>query len=107
MGVIMDDNEVNKIIAEFMGFVFCEDTLNWNHEFQATLIHEYDAMFTDSLDMLVPVWEKLGCYSELSFFVCQHGFACELLNEESIGDSMEQAAAHATAKAILALKSNK
>jgi len=114
----MTDDKVNKIIAEFMGYYQCEDSLNWEHENKATIIYEYDPMFTESLDALVPVWEKLKNegvwfnklgnrnYVEFSLFSVKTKDYTPFnpFNfYESVNDTIQQAAAHATAKAILEL----
>lgn len=103
----MTDNEVNKIIAEFMG---------WE------IIHDGNALSIDggwshlpchSLDTLVPVWEKLGLEiglhqsEKLWFAFCWKKDATDETKKEFMGkwsDMPQQTAAHATAKAILELK---
>ena len=99
----MNDKEVNKIIAEYMGV---PETVSINCGDYSQDVLRY----VDSLDALVPVWEKLGRYAacgkqeELGFQAIMlpttvDNMAC-VYNMESI----QQAAAHATAKAILELK---
>ena len=113
----MTDQEANKIIAEFMGYKYIE---TYTHEIikEPLLVLEKDLeiyhkpCFTDSLDALVPVWKKLV---DLPFFdmlmsgdVVKYGAnfkAFKELIERNQGhsgwhDTIQQAAAHATAKAI-------
>jgi len=115
----MKDEEVNKIIAEYMGWTF--------HQFSSGVllakdgeIHDSSDLYTESLDALVPVWERVKFVPSF-----QHSkdiewnepttkidgkFRChvrEISYSDSYwsdGETIHQAAAHATAKAILALK---
>lgn len=115
----MTSQEANKIIAEFMGEKFptisckvcgiCED-----HE-----VIEY----TESLDALVPVWEKLNpkkCSPKIvslgglsGHWVCVVRYAYKLGSLDWDGEIVEaastaqEAAAIATAKAILDLTKSK
>ncbi|MCK5138466.1 MAG: hypothetical protein KAQ85_01365 [Thermodesulfovibrionia bacterium] len=115
----MDLQEVNRIIAEYMGLE--EDDLDgvscftcgydglWDEFFQKDL-------YTRSLDALIPVWEKLNCrpyfdydwnddktkkvefceVSEISLGKYPYGYAA--------GETIQQAAAIATAKVIQELE---
>ena len=65
---MMTNNEVNKVIAEYMGYKY--QLINavldswWVHvETKKWLKDEY----TNSLDALVPVWEKLDTQMQLTF----------------------------------------
>jgi len=110
----MTDVEVNKIIAEFMGYKYypthspCPVFVKNNVEYMPD-IFEYDM----SLDALVPVWEKLGVFEFRGIFECQSAFFKLYDLPENIrdprfimieeGTTIQQVAAHATAKAILKL----
>lgn len=106
------DLEVNKIIASFIG-----DNLSVCESFVVTKringVVDSSNLYTESLDVLVPVWEKLNfrpkfCLVSNCFDVSQSAIECQLLNtkheivsisyDENFG--YQQAAAHATAKAI-------
>lgn len=88
----MNDKEVNKIIAEFMGFN--------ESDIEVGCYPKY----TNSLDALVPVWEKLK--TKQVRLGDSYGFdQCQLYTGIdptiwSDGKTVQQAAAHATAKAI-------
>ena len=95
----MTDEEVNKVIAEYMfGKHYSKGCPN-NH-------------FIESLDALVPVWEKLKECSYPKFHKNEKGFSVSMSVEYFKGynrvefvevyemKSIQQAAAHATAKAI-------
>lgn len=113
----MKDEEVNKIIANYMGLEF-EYCLDKECMFIQCKGEAPFVAYTQSLDELVPVWEKLeqGCIPELILvprypkegenkqvttewraqFKMKYGFGC----------TIQKAAAHATAKAILELNKN-
>lgn len=113
----MNDIEANRVIAEFMGFKYYPSNspspsyLKNNIEYK-----EYEMVkYTESLDVLVPVWEKLNT---LPFFDVLIGGntnkyganfkAFKELIERKQGHSgwhgtIQQAAAHATTKLILEL----
>lgn len=98
----MTDKEVNKIIAEFMGYKLCEESGIMSGE---KIVYKHSRQYTISLDALVLVWEKLRMFpmiSEYKFkYQCNLGF---VTGEVCTKDTIQQAAAHATAKAILELK---
>jgi len=92
----MTDNEVNKIIAEYM------------EQYCTHIENAWLPKYTESLDALVPVWEKLGkerftldmkAHKEDRYTVWRMPYG-----DESNGETIQQAAAHATAKAILEIK---
>lgn len=109
----MTDQEVNKIIAEFMGCSYSESVFNSLSEEDLDCLvlsngGKYglvrgrkiytDNYFTESLDALVPAWEKLGLIDLKS-----KNF--ETINVVTEGfDSFYKAAAYTTAKAILELE---
>lgn len=123
----MKDKEINRVIAEYMGWVkqdfpteneitFTEDQYCDNSGEMFGISH---FNYTESLDALVPVWEKLNLkkISPRFAFSCSQKkpFYCEIMYSVderddwdgsfySIGKTIQQAAAHATAKAILELK---
>lgn len=98
----MTDQEVNKIIAEFMEEEFIEDNI----------FDEYNTNYTECLNSLVEVWHKLELFkiiinptviSTRPHRVDVRFYACKSWNR---GDkpTIQQAAAYATAKAILDLE---
>lgn len=117
----MSDNEVNKIITEFMGWNL------WSGQFSGI---RYNAEiyidengkkvlnnFTESLDALVPVWEKLKV-TDFQYNIAYDNdvivYDCEItatngeylvyvIGVESM-KTIQQAAAHTTARAILESK---
>lgn len=107
----MTDEEVNKIIAEFMGWRFLiyggVPVIKKREELPI-----YDDCFTKSLDALVPVWEKLECRPTFEYDYAPDSSVlkefCELSSNDmrespygySSGSTIKQAAAYATAKAI-------
>ena len=93
----MKDEEVNKIIAEYMGV----------KAITQTMLNMGKLNYTESLDALIPVWIKLGStdielhtYRENEASVTPTDF---LSTGSAIGISIQQSAAHATARAILEL----
>lgn len=107
----MSDNEVNKIIAEFMGVPVSEISQEY--------IDDVVIKYTKSLDALVPVWEKLQglCNFRIYWDICRplddedkHKFELITFTGSRIysanGKLLSQAAAHATAKAIMELNNN-
>jgi hypothetical protein len=114
----MTDQEVNKIIAEFMGkwveqlHLPHKDGYFWVDVMSDNMEKVWEPPYTRSLDALIPVWGKLV---DLPFFDMQIGIdtkkyganfkAFTELLERTQGhsgwhDTIQQAAAHATAKAI-------
>jgi hypothetical protein len=105
----MTDEEVNKIIAEYMGSNIigeheCKDCgnillsdLNYRDGSIWGMIR-----YTESLDALVPVWEKLRDSFDIYYEHRYREFDLGLgrSTSSSIGNTIQQAAAHATAKAI-------
>jgi hypothetical protein len=110
----MTDSEVNKIIIEFLGYEFVEV---YNCEILGTDMvvfikdgEQYnDNAFTDSLDTLVPIWKKMdSCMKSFvnnDFRLTGPSYSWTVSdNHNSEEDkTLQQAAAHATAKAILEL----
>lgn len=115
--VVLTDSQVNKIIAEYMGekrFLRYLEALEahaaLSNEDQQVLTKEClelvryvdqlpRSKYTESLDSLVPVWEKLNKIPK--------EFRADLHWDNDINtypEKMTYAAAHATAKAILELK---
>lgn len=104
----MNDQEVNKIIAEFMGYRLRGFANDGGVELDMPPMRGifFRKPYTKSLDALVPVWEKLKNPRFIGEINC---FTIVNANNEGIGRSSQketlyQAAAHATAKAILELK---
>ena len=104
----MTNEEVNKIIAEFMGYCIrrCGSIhIDENCE---------GVDFCYSLDLLVPVWEKLKV-RDLKFLFNNYAknkcfIGLEVIEGSAISSSSEdpklgiqEAAAHATAKAIVSI----
>jgi hypothetical protein len=132
----MTNNEVNKVIAEYMGekeyleylrlsrMDFDTESLTADLMLWARLnmLYSHRKLFTESLDALVPVWDKLyedDCYIYEHTFTLNHddtysfyfrGFSDELDGELSvqrnrvIGKTLPLAASHATAMVIIQLK---
>ena len=110
--VKMSDNEVNKIIAEFMGYN-CDGEYLPDSDYNEP---NYVKVYTKSLDALVPVWGKLREeyeYYRLKLEIYPNvGVETAMrINMQWIHEShfskdktIQQAAAHATAKAIFELK---
>jgi hypothetical protein len=103
----LNDDKVNKILSEFMGWGYLKGMA-----FLETGGDELLKPFTKSLDSLVPVWRKyskeIGRCVDINFFLSDtefsdftisnngwDSFSCENKN------SIQKAAAHATAKAIM------
>jgi len=111
----MTNNEVNKIISKYMGEEYCKLPDNRSAikfktgNSQSVLKENY---YTNSLDVLVPVIEKLDMYHDNYFGKanCEEGAYCfELVHSggrhyRANGNTIQEAAAHATAKAILSLE---
>ena len=112
----MTDQEVNKIIAEFMGYR--DDNTNFDK-----MIHSLGT-YTTSLDAIIPVWKKFIEFSETDIrqhFGYHKGYRYFIkIRNPYYGDddtygmspcfigkhadfNICKAAAHATAKAILEL----
>jgi len=110
----MNDNEANKVIAEYMNRVtksFGNSSELWFNE----PTNMGAVKYSKSLDVLVPVWEKLGDLPisiSRNHFKDDNSYCCELSNRkyeiiaQIYGSTAQQAAAHSTAKAILALSVN-
>ena len=109
----MTNNEVNKIISEYVGY---------GHEFvviEDKYLNRGEASFTESLDALIPVWEKLNKHVIVE--LCRHkaeGYHCcyfrdldnpmvDDIYEHTFDKTIQEAAAHATARAILENESHK
>lgn len=109
----MNDLEVNKIIAEFMGgYCTYGGEFNTMTSFAGTHQELISALPTESLDVLVPVWEKLDnpdlnfhyeAYEGIGWFVDVDKFKDYRAEGEDIYLTMCQAAAYAAAKAIKTL----
>lgn len=98
-------NRVNRNLAEFEGL-----------EFKTISGAPVDALgeeldYTNDLNALVPIWEKLNYHAFRWDWLGDHGFnVCLSTNEGkaySKGKTIQQAAALATEKAILALEGGK
>jgi len=91
----MTTEEANKIIAEFMG--------------GSDLQIAFTGMYSHSLDTLVPVWDKMNenRVTLEHFGNCSKGYSADLNlshNYETYSNTIQEAAAIATAKAIKELK---
>lgn len=100
----MNDNEVNKVIAEFMGNLNAVPVnINELSDRQKKIFLPY----SHSLDALVPVWEKLRTNKNIriDFWTSKNEYHCKLYPDIWVSSkTFQQAAAHATAKIILELK---
>ena len=107
----MKNEEVNKIIAEYMDYAVRRDGKIHRDDQSSEII------FTESLDVLVLVWERLRLDgAEICLFnYAKMPWCCEIEKGDSYRDKdafsveyearvIQEAAAHATAKAILALE---
>lgn len=121
----MTDQEANQIIAEYMGlrvdrYFGSLSMLIVNSSGQSAEVSSY----TKSLDALVPVWEKMAkdirFWGGIMVYSCivkgvKQSFDVESNNQDELHletysedkETIQQAAAHATAKAILELKYTK
>lgn len=89
----MTDLEVNKIISEFMD----------DESITQTMLNMGRKKYTESLDSLVPVWEKLdNSYNHYGRFVWLKELIYNAKSEHM--KTIQQAAAYATAKAIKELE---
>lgn len=113
--------QADKIIAEFMGFEFAYGEQgyfpvylsNKNGDYVDPSISRAGPRYSKSLDALVPVWEKLGI-GEFTYnyrYTTFHLHTNERTVRDRVGGNcddsslvIQQAAAIATAKAILELK---
>lgn len=94
----MNDEKANRIISEFMGTIFY-------HENGAKDVREdYHEQYTNSLDALIPVWEKL-CLASFEYHIVLGGKYKAIAfvngkNEYTYSKTIQQAAAYSTAKCI-------
>jgi len=92
----MNDSDVNQIISKFMGAFDGTD-------------HELNTIqYTESLDVLVPIWEKLEVSPDFEWTDNVDWWVCWIYRKSnSIASATEKpvqrAAAHATAKAIIVI----
>ncbi len=107
----MNDSEVNKIIAEFMGMEIQE------HDHCGFMLCRKIGIFEDkmlpkytrSIDAINPVWDKMHYTPDFKRRTGKKGWVCSgkqsfLEDIKGMGNTMQLAAAHATAKAIQELK---
>lgn len=98
------ENEINRVIAEFMGIdiFFNECVGRWEYAKICKALN-----FTRSLEALVPVWEGKLCFDPC-FSQGDNGWYCHNYYAENItmsyGKTIQFAAAMATYKAIKALE---
>ena len=102
----MEINESNKIIADYMGERVDVNTYGTQIGC-VTCDHceEYRVIYSDSLDALVPVWEKLECFIDISGRKNNKEKAEVFMpymktGLYETGETIQQAACIATAKAI-------
>ena len=114
----MEISEVNKVIAEFMGWYkqgtdLYPNAWNDNHGFRKVETDkDWEGLFCKSLDTLIPVWEKLGPKLKASIYISwlkkgSTGYSDGVqvgIEYESCKSTIQEAAARATAKVILELK---
>ena len=109
----VDEQEINKVIAEFMGWSEDATTAVPTNEGSETIIigkNEIPTKFTRSLDVLIPAWEKLNCFPVFDKMGTM--YSCEMVKDWSggmhfdnaVSESIQLAAATATYKAIKALE---
>jgi hypothetical protein len=102
----LDDQIVNRTIAEFMGEYWDKEegqSYIWI-EYKGEKVKAYSSSYTESLDALVPVWEKLQKPFELSIYKEENLFLVQMYNESEEMESIQQAAAYATYRAIKELR---
>jgi hypothetical protein len=106
----MSDEEVNKIIAEFMGLKYKG---GWIYNNDRKVVFTMLDYYTKSLDALVSVFLKLDLYPSISYAIDDDlnvRYTCDMIDAfgnssvHALCKTIQQAAAHATAKAILELK---
>jgi hypothetical protein len=119
----LTDEIVNKGLAEFMGLNidYLKDLINVNKTMIKPQKEVPDKLYTESLDALVPVWEKLKECSYPKFHKNEKGFSVSMSVEYFKGynrvefvevyemKTIQQAAAYATYKAVkeLSTKENR
>ena len=99
----MTDDDVNKAIGKFMGY----DVIRClpQYDDMPTACRKNIKQYTKSLDALVPVWKKLGGeHIQLWSNICESTVGTNE-KHEGFGETIQQAAAHATYKCILELDS--
>jgi hypothetical protein len=105
----MTNNEVNKVIAKYMGYTF-RSTYSGELYIEDESTARFKA-YTNSLDALVPVWEKMDIPNILEMDIRNHTqpvfayrvYADLAYTHHHEAKTIQEAAAHATAKAILEL----
>ena len=115
----MTNNEVNKVIARYMDIPYCPC-----NDGMEVVAHDLHPKYTESLDSLVPVWERLKEEFNTEMIMginlfdynglpwnCEFETQAENDKTGGTGIAIEhpsksafEAASHATAKAILALE---
>ena len=103
----MTNNEVNKVIAEYMDYSFYRDDKDLGYIYVSKNGYMYplnEFLYTLSLDLLIPVWKRIGL-QDVRLFWHKDGHSAGVHNSDVSGFDLtiQEAAAHATAKAILAL----
>jgi len=103
----MKVNEANKIIAEYMGEEIVKG-LGIKAGRVSTRVdpsaYYIDKFYSESLDSLIPVWDQLRCYPNFYRYKAKYQ-CCFTVGFTETSDTLTQAAAIATAKAILELTS--
>ncbi len=106
----MKSSEANKIIAEYMGYTVYPNDAEFIPQGMMH-VKEYSLAYSQSLDALVPVWEKLNLICDFDICrslddkwrFCLKNFTGSIVfSYES--NSVQEAAAIATAKAILEIR---
>ena len=97
---VMTNVDVNKIIADYMKYPISNDGLEvYVLDRRWEPLCEY---FTDSLDALVPVWEKLRFIPDFEVMWTEKGkWSCNVSDWQ---DTIQEAAAYVTAKTIKELR---
>lgn len=116
----MNNLEVNKIIAEYMGYEFSEyadGVINERYKTASGTTLRSITTFTLSLDALVPVWELLNRDHYINYNINSDTMQSWqikiddlnddviILYESDLNQSIQEATAHATALCILELSS--
>lgn len=112
----MTTNDADRIIAEYMDENYCQCSIYTycpspsqhhenciNKECGKRIVKDSWIKYSNSLDRLVPVWEKLYATHAISFHDDYGGtnlYLCTVIASTGSGETFQEAAAIATAKAI-------
>ena len=108
----MKAEKANKVIAEYMGYELRE--MSWGICAGGAQLGKGKTAYSESLDLLIPVWEKMGRVSILAHFwdgrvinfvIQDHNNAGpDMSMVSSDNGTVQESACIATAKAIIELQ---